>query len=268
MCYYNSIKVNPGDLIKLQQFEKTVGQLPFISRELMNGFDYGPAAVLKRNEEKNNFDIVEMQWGFLPPSVKTREAALQFRNGYKKANGQWQQPILTLNARGEELLHPNKIFRSAALHRRCLLLSSGFFEWRHVCRVNKRTGKPLKTPDKYPYHIGLKEREYFYIAAVWEPWKDVETGEYVETFSVVTTEANEVMGQIHNSKKRMPAILNDDLAYEWLMEDLPESRIRETACFQIPAKCMEVCTVAKDFREALEPAQEFSYADLPAITFD
>ena len=67
----------------------------------------------------------------------------------------------------------------------------------------QKTGKPLKTAVKYPYHIGLKDKEYFYIAGIWQPWKDVETGEYVETFSVVTTAANKIMEQIHNSKKRV-----------------------------------------------------------------
>ena len=89
------------------------------------------------------------------------------------------------------------------MSRGCLVLSNGFYEWRHVFPIGKKYGKPLKTAVKYPYHIGLKDKEYFYIAGIWQPWKDVETGEYVETFSVVTTAANKIMEQIHNSKKRV-----------------------------------------------------------------
>jgi len=99
----------------------------------------------------------------------------------------WQEPVLTLNAMSEEMLLPKKIYREAALSRRCLVLSSGFFEWRHLFPIGKKTGKPLKTAVKYPYHIGVKDHPYFFIAGVWQPWKDIETGEYVETFSVVTT---------------------------------------------------------------------------------
>ncbi|RTZ46294.1 hypothetical protein EJ377_18080 [Chryseobacterium arthrosphaerae] len=54
------------------------------------------------------------------------------------------------------------MFRKAALQRRCLILSSEFYEWRHLYRLNKRTNQPLKTADKYPYHIGLKTRIIFY----------------------------------------------------------------------------------------------------------
>lgn len=58
-----------------------------------------------------------------------------------------------LNAIPEEMLAKGKIYRNAALHRRRLILSSRFYEWRHVNRINKRTGEPLKTVDKFPYFI-------------------------------------------------------------------------------------------------------------------
>ena len=130
---------------------------------------------------------------------------------------------------------------------------------------NKRTGEPLKTAVKYPYYISLKEQGYCYMAGIWQPWTDKVTGEYVETFAVVTTKANKLMEQVHNSKKRMPTILNDDLAYEWLFGDLDEKRILEIAATQYPTEKMQACTIAKDFREVLEPAKEFIYEDLPAL---
>jgi len=76
------------------------------------------------------------------------------------------------------------------------------------------------------------------MAGIWQPWTDKETGEYVESFAIVTTKANQLMGQTHNTKKRMPAILNDDLAYEWLLGDLGEDRIFEIAGTQHPAEEM------------------------------
>jgi putative SOS response-associated peptidase YedK len=265
MCYYNGIKLTRQEFILLKDFEKSVADYPFLNNDLNNGFDYGNSPVLKKIDNKRDFEIVEMQWGFLPHYIRTKEQADKFRNGYKKENGQWQQPILTLNATSEELLFPKKIFRDAALNRRCLVLSSGFYEWQHVFPLSKRSGKPLKTAIKYPYHIGLRDKEYFYMAGIWQPWKDVETGEYVETFSIVTTKANSLMEKIHNSKKRMPVILTEDLASEWLMEDLDEKRIAEIGGFQIPASEMEACTIAKDFRTAANPSEKFEYKELQEI---
>ncbi len=207
MCYYNGQKVTRSEFIRLKNLEKVIAKYSFINRDLLIGFDYGKSAVLKRREDEEDFDIVEMEWGFLPGYIRNREQAEKFRTGYKKENGEWQQPILTLNAMSEEMLLPKKIYRDAALNRRCLILSSGFYEWRHVFPIGKKTGKPLKTAVKYPYHIGVKDREYFYIAGIWQPWKDVETGEYVETFSAVTTAANKIMEQVHNSKKECQLFL-------------------------------------------------------------
>ncbi len=263
MCYYNGQKVTRVEYIRLKQLEKAVANYDFLNKDLQIGFDYSENAVLKKTSD-SDFDIVKMEWGFLPSYWKTREEARQFRNGFKDSNGKWQQYI-TLNAMAEEMLLPKKMYRDAALKRRCLVLSTGFFEWRHVFPLNKKTGLPLKTPARYPYYISLCDQAYFYMAGIWQPWKDLETGEYVESFSVVTTVANKLMEQVHNSKKRMPTILNDDLGYEWLFGNLSEERITEIAKTQYPANEMQACTIAKDFREALEPTKEFAYEDLAAL---
>jgi len=265
MCYYNGQKVMRSEFIRFKNLEKIIAKYSFLNKDLLIGFEYGKSAVLKRIEGEEDFDIVEMEWGFLPGYIRNREQAEKFRTGYKKENDDWQQPILTLNAMSEEMLLPKKMYRDAALSRRCLVLSTGFYEWRHVFPIGKKTGKPLKTAIKYPYHIGVKDREYFYIAGIWQPWKDVETGEYVETFSIVTTAANKIMEQIHNSKKRMPTILTEDLAWEWLFGDLDEERITEIARYQFPGGQMEACTISKDFRSAMEPAAPFVYEDLTAL---
>lgn len=103
------------------------------------------------------------------------------------------------------------------------------------------------------------------MAGIWQGWTDKSTGEYVETFAIVTTKANALMSQIHNSKKRMPVILNEDLAWEWLLGNPDEKRILEIASSQYPSNEMKACTIAKDFREALEPAKKFIYEDVPAL---
>jgi putative SOS response-associated peptidase YedK len=60
----------------------------------------------------------------------------------------------------------------AAKKRRCLVLSTGFFEWRHIHRNHAKTGLPLKTPDKYPYFINVIGAPYFYMAAISQEWTD------------------------------------------------------------------------------------------------
>ena len=130
---------------------------------------------------------------------------------------------------------------------------------------NKKTGLPLKTAVKYPYYINLPKKEYFYLAGIWTPWTDKNTGEYVKSFSNVNTKANRLMGQVHNAKKRMPTILNEDLAYEWIFGKLDEKRITEIATTQYPAEEMKAVSISKDFITALNHQQPFEYADLPAL---
>src|ERR1019366_1040576 len=265
MCYYNGQKVTREEYIRLKQLEKLVANYDFLNRDLQVGFDYNMNAVLKRHPEEEDFDIIQMEWGFIPHYLKTREDVFKMRNGYKDPTGKFRPGIITLNAVCEELLLPGKIYKDATLKRRCLVLSTGFFEWRHIYPKNKRTGEPLKTAIKYPYYISLKDKGYFYMAGIWQSWTDKVTGEHVETFAIVTTKANKLMEQVHNSKKRMPTILNDDLAYEWLFGNLDEKRILEIAATQYPANEMQACTIAKDFRDVLMPTKEFIYEDLPAL---
>ncbi|MGK2860731.1 MAG: SOS response-associated peptidase [Chitinophagaceae bacterium] len=265
MCYYNGTKVVHEEYIRLKHLEKLVAKYDFLAKPLHIGFEYGTAPVLKRVENANDFEIVQMEWGFIPSYLADREAVLRFRTGYKKENGQWQQPLITLNAVSEEILLPRKMYRDAALHRRCLVLSTGFYEWRHIFPIGKRTGKPLKTAIKYPYRIKVKGKEYWYLAGIWTPWTDRSTGEYTETFSILTTAANSLMEQVHNSKKRMPCILTEDLAWEWLFGNISEERISEVAGYQFPAELMEAYPIAKDFREALDPMETCEYEDLPLL---
>ena len=265
MCYYNGQKVTKEEKIRLQNLEKLIANYDFLDRDLQVGFDYSMNVVLKPVEGKQDFDIVLMEWGFIPHYLKTREDVFKMRNGYKDPSGNFRPPILTLNAVCEELLLPGKIYRDAALKRRCLVLSTGFFEWRHIHRINKRTGQPNKTADKYPYYITVKNKSYFYMAGIWQSWTDKATGETVDTFAIVTTKANKLMEQVHNSKKRMPTILDEDLAWEWMFGDLDEKRILEIAATQFPAEQMQACTIAKDFRAILEPTKPFEYEDVPAL---
>lgn len=265
MCYYNGQKVTKEEFIRLKQLEKAIAKYDFLKNDLKVGFDYSKSAVLKPQVSKSDFDVVQMEWGFIPSWMKNRTQLEHFRRGGTNPDtGKYDVPILTLNAIGEELFQ-KPTYKKAAKEQRCLVLSSGFYEWRHIYPLNKRTGQPNKTAVKYPYFIHLPKQEYFYMAGIWNPWTDKESGEYVESFAIVTTKANELMEIIHNTKKRMPTILNDDLAYEWLFGDIDEKRITELATTQFPYKDMYAYSLAKDFTSSINPTERVEQVGLPPI---
>lgn len=268
MCYYNGQKVTREEYIRLKELEKELARYDFINRDLHIGFEYTHVAVLKPIPGVKDFDIVQMEWGFIPHYIKSRNELAMFRQGgTDPLTGKYKPPMLTLNAIGEELF--NKVtFKQAAIQRRCLVLSTGFYEWRHIFPLSKKTGKPLKTAVKIPHYIGLKDKPYFYMAGIWNPWTDKTTGEYVESVSIVTTKANELMQKVHNSKKRMPLILTEDLAYDWMFGDLSEEQVTQIAAFQYPAEEMFAFPIAKDFISSLNPTEKFEYQDYPELVYE
>lgn len=106
-----------------------------------------------------------------------------------------------INARAETL--PEKpAFRAAFKRRRCLVVADGFYEW----RKDGATRTPL--------FIRLKSGEPFALAGLWDVWQPPE-GEPARSFTVITTEPNELVATIHN---RMPAILTREAERAWLDE--------------------------------------------------
>jgi putative SOS response-associated peptidase YedK len=101
------------------------------------------------------------------------------------------------------------------------------------------------------------------MAGIYQPWVDVESGETMDTFSIITTKANTLMEQIHNKKKRMPTILNEQQASDWLNPNITESKIIELASNQIDAQLMNAYTLKKDFRNSINPLEAFVYTELP-----
>ena len=104
------------------------------------------------------------------------------------------------------------------------------------------------------------------MAGIWQPWTDKETGETLNTFAIVTTAANSLMQQVHNNKKRMPTILPEALAYEWLLGYPSEQRIQELAAHQLASENMNAYPIQKDFRQQEDPTVAFEYEELPALT--
>ena len=67
----------------------------------------------------------------------------------------------------------------------------------------------------------------FVFGGIWEKFTDLSSGEIVYTYSIITTEANELMSLVHNNKKRMPLIIQPEKALNWLDENLTEDEIKD-----------------------------------------
>ena len=79
---------------------------------------------------------------------------------------------------------------------------------------------------KYPYYITLANKEPFALAGIWDSWSNPDTGDNVTTFSVITTQANVLLAQVHNTRQRMPAILQKEFEKRWLDKNVNEGEIR------------------------------------------
>jgi putative SOS response-associated peptidase YedK len=104
-------------------------------------------------------------------------------------------------------------FRHSIAKKRCLVLVDGFYEWHE--ESNK----------KYPYYIRLRNQAAFALAGIWDIWFNEVTGETRNTFSIITTRANSLMEQIHNTRKRMPVILRQEDEQKWLGSEIDREQI-------------------------------------------
>ena len=86
-----------------------------------------------------------------------------------------------------------------------------FFEWKAIKGI---------TPKQH-YAVGMESGEPFALAGIWENWQRPETGEWVRTFAVITTAANELVGDIHD---RMPVIIPPESYDRWLSTLDPDPR--------------------------------------------
>jgi len=193
MCFTINIHTS-RDAIEKRYNSDASSLIDFEYRYFYRAFD-NPSIPVITNQQK---DLVQLyQWGLIPHWVRTEEEAERIRR-------------LTYNARGESI-HEKPAFRSAHKNQRCIVIASGFFEWEH------------RNTNKIPWYISLKDEELMSLAGLFSIWNNPGTGEIIESVSIVTTHANQLMERIHNSKKRMPVILDKGGIEEWLSPPGKES---------------------------------------------
>ncbi|MHB1778068.1 MAG: SOS response-associated peptidase, partial [Acidimicrobiales bacterium] len=139
------------------------------------------AIAVVREQQDHHRELVLLHWGLIPfwaddPSIGNRMA----------------------NARCETVA-TKPSFRRAFRSRRCLVVADGFYEWQ------KTDGK------KRPFYVQMKDQQPFGMAGLWERWD--KQGEPIESCTILTTDANDLMMPIH---ERMPVIIPSDQFDLWL----------------------------------------------------
>lgn len=149
----------------------------------------GTALLAARNAQWGGRELITLTWGLVPAWSKELRTAFS-----------------TINARAETVAE-KPAFRAAFRHRRCLIAADGFYEWA------RREGR------QQPYFIRLRSEAPFAFAGIWDHWE--REGASLDSCSIVVTEANELVGSIHD---RMPVILSPAHYDLWL-----ESKITDPA---------------------------------------
>jgi putative SOS response-associated peptidase YedK len=116
---------------------------------------------------------------------------------WSKRNRISTKPLI--NARRETLSEKSS-FKDAFVHRRCLILADGFYEWnQHLYQKN-------------PLYFHLENHSIFAFAGLWESWKDSD-GRIINSTTIINTSAEGIMNTIH---PRMPVVLSPSVYDQWL----------------------------------------------------
>jgi len=150
-----------------------------------NGFEFPKTPIII---DENPSEILHYNWGLIPSSAN--DDSIQ---------------KMTLNAK-IETLEDKPSFKNS-VNKRCLVIANGFYEWQW---------HDAKGKNKTKYEIGIGNDELYAYAGLYSQWTDKVTGEMKDTYTIVTTEANQLMAEIHNIKKRMPIILKPEDEKKWL----------------------------------------------------
>ncbi|NOU47944.1 MAG: SOS response-associated peptidase [Bacteroidales bacterium] len=144
-------------------------------------YNCAPTQVLSVITDAMPHKISLLQWGLVPSWAK------DLRAGNKN-----------FNCRAETIIE-KPTYRLPFKRQRCLVPANGFYEW-----------KPGTVKQAYRFH--LKNEALFAMAGIWDTWQRPD-GSWLQSFSIITTEANEVMAPIHN---RMPVILPKESETRWI----------------------------------------------------
>jgi putative SOS response-associated peptidase YedK len=167
--------------------------------------------VVRLDSETGERELTIMRWGLIPFFAKDAKIAYS-----------------TINARAETVA-TSPVFREPMKRRRCLVPATGFYEW-----------QALDKKSKQPWSIEFVDGNLFAFAGLWDRWKDKATGQPMETYTIITTDPNELLEPIHN---RMPVILAPKDYSRWLDPGEP-SQLPIDLLRPYPAREMKVWKVS------------------------
>jgi len=183
--------------------------------ELPPRFNIAPTQdvpVVREDSETGERELSLVHWGLIP-----------FWADDKKVGNRM------INARSETAAK-RPAFRAAFRRRRCLVAADGLCEW-------KKRGQ-----EKQPYHIHLADERPFAFAGLWERWKEEEESEPLESCTILTTDANEMMRALHD---RMPVLLAPEDYDRWLDPHLDDAEELQDLLEPYPPEEMEAHPVSK-----------------------
>ena len=165
--------------------------------------------VVRNQVDHNRLDL--LKWGLVP--------------SWSKDPGIGSQMI---NARSETV-YEKPAFRHAIKYRRCIIPTSGFYEW-HISGEHH----------KQPWYFRMADDSPMCLAGLWETWKTPD-GSELESFAVMTTSANKLVATIH---ERMPVILHPDSYNLWLSHNMHDPVLVQPLFQPFPDAGMAACKVS------------------------
>lgn len=184
MCYRTKLNSRIRE-IEHTFDSKFIDPEAYIPQTEINGFSFLKTPVIT---DENHGEIQFFQWGLIPFWAKD--------DRIKK---------MTLNAR-IETVGEKPAFKNS-IPNRCLIIADGYYEWQW---------KDPKGKEKQKYLIQSKDQPIFAFAGIYSTWSDPHTEKIISSYTILTTQANALMSQIHNNKQRMPVILRKEDQHRWL----------------------------------------------------
>ncbi|MDP4596175.1 MAG: SOS response-associated peptidase [Crocinitomicaceae bacterium] len=224
MCYSNSSTSTTQQLA--ERYSKLVPGKPIeLNYYFASGFQFPNWHVVT-----NDAVLQQMRWGLLP-------------NWYRGSN--WLDfAAKTLNARLETCTEKAS-FRHLVQSNRCLIPSTGFFEWQSKGKL------------KIPYFIKAINQPVFSIAGLYDTWFNTSTGAQEKTFTILTTEAIALMAEIHNTKQRMPLVLAPNEESGWLNGALALQDVSNRANIELEAWEVEKKLILGPSANSLQVSQRY-----------
>ena len=139
-------------------------------------------------------------------------------------------------------------FRKPIRSQRCLVIADAFIEGTTTDGLNK------------PYLVYVRNSHPFAFAGIWDTWHNPKNNEEINSFSIITTTANELLQKLPHH--RMPVIFKPNHEKRWLNPNTPLTDITRMLK-ALPAESMNAYPITSDIkspkaegRELIEPQGE------------